>query len=272
MAKQKGLFQIDGKMGDMSFYHGRKEGWQVRSINPTISERVKKSPAYLNTRLHNGEFGAATDTAAKTLQPLNQRWRYLLRPKVQGLLTAKAFELMSLDNANPFGQRRIPYTNLEEFQNYYNALNKNQVPQFLSSWMRKNVIYTASENKVRFEQGIGIEVKQQEYWHALGADSMKVELYCFRVSVPYWEPNRNCYVPAESELSASPIASGEAIFDYVQPQGLFPVEQINVPFVPVSSGSIIAGVLMVVKPCKRINNVSYVLQGLCSSYWYSILD
>lgn len=272
MAKQQGLFPIKGKMGDKSFYSTRNGGHQVRSINPTISERVKKSPEYLNTRKHNGEFGAATDFSAETLRPLNQRWRYLLRPDVLGLLTRKAFELMILDIANPFGKRSFSGYDGEYFQNYYNSLNKNQVPQFLSLWMQQNVIYTASENKLRFEQGIGIEVKQQEYWHALGADSMKAELYCFRVRIPNWIPNQNRYTPAEGELSAVPIASGEAIFDYAQPQGLFPVVQYDVPFVPVNSQYVVAGVLMVVKPCKRINGVSYVLQGLCSSYWYSVRD
>ena len=272
MAKQKGLFPIEGKMGDKSFYYARKEGWQVRSINQTMSERVKKSPAYRNTRLHNGEFGAATDMAAKTLEPLNQRWRYLLRPDVQGLLTAKAFELMTLDPANPFGQRLIREQNFEEFQNYYNALNKNQVPQFLSSWMQTEALATSGGSKLQFNNGVGIEVKQQEEWHALGADSMKVELYCYRVRVPYWYPNRKRYIPAEGKLSAAPIASGEAIFNYEDPQLLISPNQYNVPFPPLNDGYNCAGVLMVVKPCKRINSVSYVLQGLCSSFWYSVPD
>lgn len=270
MAKQEGIFPIKGKMGDKSFYSTRNGGHQVRSINPTIGQRVKKSPEYLNTRKHNGEFGAATDMAAQTLQPLNQRWRYLLRPDVQGLLTAKAFEQMQRDTNNQFGQRTLLSNTFVEFQNYYNSLNKNQLPEFLSSWMYANVGLTNAGMKLVFNNGIGFTVAQQEAWHERGIDSMIGEIYGFRVSVPYYHPGRHRYIKALGELSQSPIVSHEAIFDYDEAQVLFEPNIYDTPFFVFNLSDTVSGILIVLKPCQRINGVSYVLQGMCSSIWYSV--
>ena len=60
MAKQSGLHQLRGKVGEHSYYRqtGISSGL-VRSINQGMSARVKNDEAFLNTRLNNAEFGQA---------------------------------------------------------------------------------------------------------------------------------------------------------------------------------------------------------------------
>lgn len=57
MAKQGGPYKIKGKMNGRAYYSVKNGiGWISRSINPTMSERVKTATEYANTRSHNAEF------------------------------------------------------------------------------------------------------------------------------------------------------------------------------------------------------------------------
>ena len=64
MAKQYGIHQLKGKVGQMSYYRqsGVKDSL-VRGINQGMSGRVKTSDEYINTRLNNAEFKEANKIA-----------------------------------------------------------------------------------------------------------------------------------------------------------------------------------------------------------------
>lgn len=64
MAKQSGIHQIRGKVGEMSYYKqaGVASGL-IRTINQGMSSRVKTAEEYMNTRLNNREFRNANQIA-----------------------------------------------------------------------------------------------------------------------------------------------------------------------------------------------------------------
>lgn len=80
MAKQSGIHQLRGKVGEMSYY--RQKGVQpglVRKINQGLSSRVKTEDAYANTRLNNAEFGNACKIASAAFNSVNTRKRGMMR-------------------------------------------------------------------------------------------------------------------------------------------------------------------------------------------------
>lgn len=80
MAKQSGIHQLRGKVGEMSYY--RQKGVQpglVRKINQGLSSRVKTEDAYANTRLNNAEFGNACKIAGAAFNSVNTRKRGMMR-------------------------------------------------------------------------------------------------------------------------------------------------------------------------------------------------
>lgn len=61
MAKQRGIHQIKGKVGDMSYYQtAGVPGGLIRRIPEGLSARVKTAEEYANTRLNNDEFKNAS--------------------------------------------------------------------------------------------------------------------------------------------------------------------------------------------------------------------
>lgn len=270
MAKQKGLFPIEGKMGDKSFYYARKEGWQVRSINPTTSERVKKSPEYLNTRKHNGEFGACANLAARTISPIVARFPYaFLRDGYRHLL-ATAHESILHDPVNPAGQRRMFENSYENYQMAFNMWSKSLMLGIIRSSLLDNVFLVDNDTTLAFDHAIELDVVHQERWRELGANTMIVEIYGYRVLVPHFNIQSYRYTRAESELTLSPILRTVSVFNYQSPAVLIPGDSYPAPFLLQNYGNYISGILIVVKPCQRINNVSHVLMGRCSCMWYNV--
>ena len=80
MAKQSGIHQLRGKVGEMSYY--RTKGVQdgvVRRINQGMSQRVKTGDEYVNTRLNNAEFKNANAIATAAFNSVNSRKRGMMR-------------------------------------------------------------------------------------------------------------------------------------------------------------------------------------------------
>lgn len=80
MAKQSGIHQLRGKVGEMSYYRtkGVNDG-VVRRINQGMSQRVKLSDEYSNTRLNNAEFKNANAIATAAFNSVNTRKRGMMR-------------------------------------------------------------------------------------------------------------------------------------------------------------------------------------------------
>lgn len=89
MAKQSGIHQIRGKVGEHSYYKttGVQSGL-IRSINQGLSNRVKNDAAYANTRLNNREFGQAGRIAKALGQLVFPKYRPMVLPFSQSKMAA----------------------------------------------------------------------------------------------------------------------------------------------------------------------------------------
>lgn len=112
MAKQSGIHQLRGKVGEMSYY--RRKGiipGLVRGINAGMSERVKNDEAFANTRLNNLEFKTANALATFAFNSVNNRKRGMLRDFAISYMTKRALE--DVKRSPQAWGYRLPVTQLD---------------------------------------------------------------------------------------------------------------------------------------------------------------
>lgn len=110
MAKQSGVHQLRGKIGEMSYY--RQAGvvpGLVRRINQGMSQRVKTSDEFANTRLNNDEFKTANYFASWAYRSVRPQWRAMFRRFAVAGLTKRILEAIKSGTGN-WGER-IPSNN-----------------------------------------------------------------------------------------------------------------------------------------------------------------
>lgn len=80
MAQQTGTYRLRGKLRGLSYYRSAAKGTDsVRSINASMSERVKTEPAFANTRLYANKFGTSCNISSKFVKALTGRNKYLVK-------------------------------------------------------------------------------------------------------------------------------------------------------------------------------------------------
>lgn len=112
MAKQLGIHQIKGKVGERSYYRtkGVAEGIS-RAINQGMSARVKTGEEYANTRLNNAEFKNANAIASAAFKSVNSRKRGMMRNFAIAAMTKSALEDIK-QGTGAWGVR-VPTTELD---------------------------------------------------------------------------------------------------------------------------------------------------------------
>lgn len=126
MAKQSGIHQIRGKVGEMSYYQqaGVNAGL-VRRINQGLSDRVKTAAEFANTRLNNAEFKTASLVGAAAGHSVIPAWRSMFRRFSQANMVKRVQELIKQDTTHQWGLRQ-PIGNMgrvaaELLENYAKA-------------------------------------------------------------------------------------------------------------------------------------------------------
>lgn len=113
MAKQLGIHQIKGKVGEMSYYKTKGvSAGIIRSINQGLSERVKTGDEYANTRLNNEEFKNANSIATAAFNSVNTRKRGMMRNFAISYMTKRALEDIK-QGSGSWGVR-LPVTELDQ--------------------------------------------------------------------------------------------------------------------------------------------------------------
>lgn len=93
MAKQMGIHQIRGKVGERSYYKTKGvEAGISRSINQGLSARVKSAEEFANTRLNNAEFKNANSIATAAFKSVNNRKKGMMRNFAIAAMTKAALE------------------------------------------------------------------------------------------------------------------------------------------------------------------------------------
>lgn len=132
MAKQSGIHQLRGKVGEHSYYRqtGVASGL-VRAINQGMSARVKTDEAFANTRLNNAEFGQGGRLASVLAKYITPKYRPMVLPFSQSKMAKIILEYIKNDTTAPWGQRNITISNSGEMQvAALNSVVKNRFEDF----------------------------------------------------------------------------------------------------------------------------------------------
>lgn len=125
MAKQSGLHQIRGKVGEHSYYRQTGvESGLIRSINQGLSNRVKTAAEYANTRLNNAEFGQACRIAGVLGQLVIPKYRPMVLPFSQSKMARILIDFIKTTSGT-WGQRNLVTTDVGIVLEAINATHKN---------------------------------------------------------------------------------------------------------------------------------------------------
>lgn len=170
MAKQLGIHQIKGKVGERSYY--RTKGVELgvsRSINQGLSARVKSGEEYANTRLNNAEFKNANAIATAAFRSVANRNRGMMVNFAVADMTKRALDDIK-QGTGAWGARH-PFTELDVLicdmlENHAKAQSD------LSSYI--DVTYGLLDNSGEATIGINISAENQLAMMALGIDGIQI--------------------------------------------------------------------------------------------------
>lgn len=256
MAKQSGLHQIRGKIGEHSYYRqtGVSSGL-IRSINQGMSARVKTGEEYTNTRLNNREFGAACNVAALLGQMVLPKFRPMVLPFSQSKM-AKEVLKVARQNVENWGERVVTSADTLKLCEILTSMSKRSVDELVSVSVTRSSAATANV-------AAAYTADQSSLMGSLGITHLTVAATLYDLATGQWNPlalemstgyfyqrSRN-YALDNDAITVGQSGSGDVDVD---------VEQ----FIPAANHSGHQIVVFVVMPTREINGGSYVLQEYCS--------
>lgn len=256
MAKQSGIHQIRGKVGEMSYYSqtGVSSGL-LRKINQGLSDRVKTSEEYANTRLNNTEFGAAGNVAGLLGQMVQPKFRPMVLPFSQAKMAREILKVARQHEDN-WGQRVVTSDDTAKLCDILSSTSKRNINEFLTVSVTRT---SATEANVKAQ----ISADQASLMTSLGINNISVSAVQIDLATGQWNPlvlemstgyfyRRESAQPFYQEaITAGSAASGDS--------------DINVAvFVPEANHSGHQIVVFVALPGREINGTVHILQEYCS--------
>lgn len=256
MAKQSGIHQLRGKVGEHSYY--RQSGivpGLMRSINQGMSARVKTAEEYANTRLNNVEFGAAGNVAGLLGQMVVPKFRPMLLPFSQSKM-AKDILKVAREHEENWGQRVVTSGDTARLCDILTSTSKRSINEFVTLSMSResatNLAITASYSN-----------DQATTMKSLGIDAITVTAAYYTLATGQW-------VPAASMMTTgylSRVVSTDPLYEenISAGTGYSNTEDLTVgEFIPEANHAGHQIIVFVVLPIRKINNTNYVLQEYCS--------
>lgn len=259
MAKQSGLHQIRGKVGEHSYYRqtGVSSGL-IRSINQGMSERVKTSEEYANTRLNNSEFAGASNVAGLLGKMVTPKFRPMILPFSQSNM-AKALLDLARRNNLPWGARVVSAADTPEIAAILSAQSKRDHADFITLEVTRGDATNATVI-ARFS------AEQATLMAGLGVNQLTVT--AVQVDIATGKFNN-----VTGKIQSGYIRKRDAISIYdledITPgQGSQTTEDFLVSSFAPTPELYTAHqlVVFVVMPARKISNVSHILQEYCSFY------
>lgn len=256
MAKQSGLHQIRGKVGEHSYYKQTGvSGGLIRSINQGMSARVKTDEAYANTRLNNQEFGAACNVAALLGRCVNPKFRPMILPFSQSKMSKEILKVAREHVAN-WGQRVVTSEDTARLCEILSAMSKRNAREFVD-------IYVNRTSAAEVEVGADYGNDKGTLMSSLGINSLTVIVTQFDLATGQW-------VPQAQEMSTGYLLSKDVVTplsdqEITPGEGGGSSESMDVEaFIPEANHSGHQILVFVVLPARTINNVTHILQEYCS--------
>lgn len=255
MAKQSGIHQIKGKIGEHSYYRqsGVASGL-IRRINQGMSNRVKTGEEFANTRLNNYEFKVAANMAKAFGAMIVPKYRPMLLVFSQSKLTKSFLELIKT-NAGNWGARYLKTANNSQMLDAVNSLAKNSFDETIGT-----VAVQASEVPDNTSLEIILPVDMQQALASLGVSGVSIRVQARSVyGAKYTDDTFSGYI-------------GQVSAPDSEDQSLDLSDDINYTFtlpVPTSpawteADRVFTEVSVVAMPYRTINGEKHILQELCS--------
>lgn len=250
MAKQSGLHQIRGKVGEHSYY--RQSGVSaglIRQINQGMSQRVKTGEEYANTRLNNAEFGHACAIAGVLGKTVSPKFRPMMLTFSQSKMAKVILDAIKRQTGN-WGQRSIP-AGTEGRQVLTDALisvRKNDPATY-------GVSVTGSPTSVTISAD---EVNALAFLSAIGADKFRISLVRNNIQVGNYVAAFNGYEYSYRvwNIDADDLLGGTAIdLDMTTP---------TLP-VPSEGRAVLFSIdVVVIMPVRTVGGTDHILQEYCT--------
>lgn len=262
MAKQSGIHQLRGKVGEHSYYKqtGILSGL-VRSINQGMSQRVKTDDAFANTRLNNAEFGQGCRIAAVLGQYIVPKFRPMILPFSQSKMAKIILEFIKNDTSAPWGQRNITVANSGEMQvTALNSVVKNRFEDFglivsVDEEHTKLIVVTTAETINKLS--------------AIGADGINFKFVAATTWIGTFVPRTGKYAQsyAIANLFDTGLTTPEAGDEFEITYSLRPAPQEGWPAIVATR----TGVLIAL-PFRIVNGREHTLQEQCSFKAFILKD
>lgn len=256
MAKQSGIHQIRGKVGEHSYYRqtGVSSGL-IRGINQGMSARVKNGEEYANTRLNNQEFGAACNAAGLLGQLIVPKFRPMVLPFSQSKL-AKELLRLARQNTEEWGERTLAADQVQQICDALNSTSKRNINEFISVGVTRDSITEGSAN-------VAFTSDQANLMLSLGINNVTVTARVYDVATGKW--NDVVKEMATGYFYTKDITSPIDSVD-LTPGGAetanesFTTDQ----FVPAPNHAGMQIVVFIFLPARVVNGTLYTLQEYCS--------
>lgn len=255
MAKQSGLHQLRGKIGEHSYYKqsGVSSGL-VRSINQGMSSRVKTSPEFENTRRNNAEFKLATKAGADLLNAVMPKYRPMFNLFRNARTSAALLELAK-QTAAPWGERHLVTAQRPQVADIMTAASKSKLSELFG------VGFNVDEGSVA-DIVLTLSSSIDDILSSFGADGVTVKAYGVRAYLT------NPQDPlASGELAEDVIVMGNATqFDVEKGETGTISEGITTPARDLNllTGRVeLPFIYVIAMPYRTINSTNYILQEAC---------
>lgn len=256
MAKQSGLHQIRGKVGEHSYYRqtGVSSGL-IRGINQGMSARVKNGEEYANTRLNNQEFGAACNAAGLLGQLIVPKYRPMVLPFSQSKL-AKELLRLARQNTEDWGQRTLSADQVQQICDALNATSKRNFDELITASV-------ARTNATSGEASVSFSRDQADTLISLGVTSVTVIARVYDLATGKW--NDVVKEMATGYFYTRDVVSVYDDYELLPGSDDSNSENFNTDtFVPAPNHAGMQVVVFVFLPSRKINGTSHTLQEYCS--------
>ena len=254
MAKQFGIHQLRGKVGDMAYY--RQSGVAaglVRSINQSLSDRVKNDVAYANTRLNNQEFKTATRFAGSMLAGVVPSYRPMFENFKNAHVSQKILEIIKTATGQ-WGQRMIGQTNLITAASAISSLAKIDFTKY--------GVFSASNESDDLGCRVTLSESCADVLASIGADGLFVKF--LNVYVYEGRPTAD---PAATPVNVTVIADTATS----EPATIAEGSQVNETLTdPGADLSLVNGRVLlkfaycIIMPYRTVSSTKHVLQEACT--------
>lgn len=269
MAKQSGIHQIRGKVGEMSYYQqaGVNAGL-VRRINQGLSDRVKTAAEFANTRLNNAEFKTASLVGAAAGHSVIPAWRSMFRRFAQASMVKRIQELIKQDTTHQWGLRQ-PIGNMgrvaaELLENYAKA------GQYQGQYGQATFTPTYDQDGQLSTIQFTLNGSEETAANLVAQGITGINVYS--VGAAMFTTVQDDAVRVAASHSASSLASGDVEIgtDYIISPNPIAVQPAGIGFSPrgyqelleSSNGGVWA--VMSIVPTRKVGNTTYELQELAT--------